>query len=93
MSIAVLRRKTKFKNRIGANRTDYNYIGQPKGLAYRGFILNMSNRGNVTGRKFINSGKLSPKCFRVPLEPTTLDIIYDFIYPRYLHYKTISYRN
>jgi hypothetical protein len=63
MSIAVLRRKTKFKNRIGANRTDYNYIGQPKGLAYRGFILNMSNRGNVTGRKFINSGKLSPKCF------------------------------
>ena len=56
MSIAVLRRKTKFKNRVGANRTDYNYIGQPKGLAYRGFILNMSNRGNVTGSKF-NNGK------------------------------------
>lgn len=56
MSIAVLRRKTKFKNRIGANRTDYNYIGQPKGLAYRGFALNMSNRGSVTGSKF-NNGK------------------------------------
>lgn len=55
MSIAVLRKKTKFKNRVGANRTDYNYIGQPKGLAYKGFALNMSNRGNVTGRNY-NSG-------------------------------------
>jgi hypothetical protein len=56
MSIAVLRKKTKFKSRATANRTDYNYIGQPKGLAYRGFMLNMSNRGSVTGRKF-NNGK------------------------------------
>lgn len=55
MSIAVLRKKTKFKDRVGANRTDYNYIGQPKGLAYKGFALNMSNRGNVTGRNY-NSG-------------------------------------
>lgn len=56
MSIAVLRKKTKFKSRATANRTDYNYIGQPKGLAYRGFMLNMSNRGSVTGSKF-NNGK------------------------------------
>ena len=44
--------------------------------------------------------KLSPKCFRVPQNwggrqdhTHTLDIIHDLIYPRYLHYKTISYRN
>ena len=44
--------------------------------------------------------KLSPKCFRVPQNEGgrqdhthTLDIIHDLIYPRYLHYKTISYRN
>ena len=63
MSIAVLRKKTKFKSRATANRTDYNYIGQPKGLAYRGFMLNMSNRGSVTGRKFINSSVLANNCF------------------------------
>ena len=43
--------------------------------------------------------KLSPKCFRVPQgggrqdHTHTLDIIHDVIYPRYLHYKTISHRN
>lgn len=43
--------------------------------------------------------KLSPKCFRVPQgggrqdHTHTLDIIHDLIYPRYLHYKTISHRN
>ena len=56
MSIAVLRKKTKFKSRATANRTDYNYIGQPKLVGYRGFALNMSNRGSVTGSKF-NNGK------------------------------------
>ena len=63
MSIAVLRKKTKFKSRATANRTDYNYIGQPKGLAYRGFMLNMSNRGSVTGRKFNNGKNYWLSCF------------------------------
>ena len=42
--------------------------------------------------------ELSPKCFRLPqnrggrqLHTHSLDIIHDVIYPRYLHYKTISY--
>ena len=63
MSIAVLRKKTKFKSRSTGNRVDYKYTGQPKGLAYTGFTLNMSNRGTVTGRKFINSSILPSKCF------------------------------
>ena len=57
MSIAVLRKKTKFKSRSTGNRVDYKYIGQPKGLAYTGFVLNMSNRGSVIGSKY-NRGKL-----------------------------------
>ena len=58
MSIAVLRKKTKFKSRSTGNRVDYRYTGQPKGrLAYRGFVLNMSNRGSVIGSKY-NNGKL-----------------------------------
>ena len=58
MSIAVLRKKTKFKSRSTGNRVDYKYTGQPKGLAYRGFVLNMSNRGSVIGSKY-NNGKLT----------------------------------
>ena len=64
MSIAVLRKKTKFKRRSTGNRVDYKYTGQPKGLAYTGFVLNMSNRGSVIGSKY-NNGKLtglSAKC-------------------------------
>ena len=57
MSIAVLRKKTKFKSRSTGNRVDYKYTGQPKGLAYTGFTLNMSNRGSVIGSKY-NNGKL-----------------------------------
>ena len=63
MSIAVLRKKTKFKRRSTGNRVDYQYTGQPAGLGYKGFSLNMSNRGTVTGRKFINSGVLSNNCY------------------------------
>ena len=58
MSIAVLRKKTKFKSRSTGNRVDYKYTGQPKGLAYTGFSLNMSNRGSITGSKY-NNGKLT----------------------------------
>ena len=57
MSIAVLRKKTKFKSRATSNRVSYRYTGQPKGLAYRGFVLNMTGRGSVTGTKF-NNGNL-----------------------------------
>ncbi len=64
MSIAVLRRKAKFKSRTTSTRTDYGYVGQPKDtFAYKGFSLNMTGRGTVRSSKFSNSGKLAPNCF------------------------------
>ena len=58
MSLVVLRRKAKYKSRTTSSRVGF---GLPPGNGI--FMLNMSNRGSVTGRKFINSSVLANNCF------------------------------
>ena len=58
MSLVVLRRKAKYKSRTTSSRVGF---GLPQGNGI--FMLNMSNRGSVTGSKFINSSVLANNCF------------------------------
>ena len=58
MSLVVLRRKAKYKSRTTSSRVGF---GLPPGNGI--FMLNMSNRGSVTGSKFINSSVLANNCF------------------------------